>query len=127
MASSGMLHCVALVRTDVLDELSFSFMRVTRIGELGTTLAVSSNRRTANVPSSPILVTLMKEMLSSSETSVLKRATWHNIPEHAILNDTKCQHFVRSSYCFGFYAPYSTHPAKQSSYVQDGPCFAIPL
>jgi hypothetical protein len=69
---------VALVRTDVSEELSASIIRVTRIGELGTTLAVTSNRRTlrrntkllvtANVPSSPILFTLMKEALSSSET-----------------------------------------------------------
>jgi hypothetical protein len=36
MVSSGMLHHVALVRTDVSDELSASFIEVTRIGELGT-------------------------------------------------------------------------------------------
>jgi hypothetical protein len=45
MPSSGMLHHVVLVRTDVSEERS-SIIRVTRIGELGTTLAVSSNRRT---------------------------------------------------------------------------------
>jgi hypothetical protein len=39
-----MLCRVALVRTDVSEELSASFIRVTRIGELGT-LAVTSNRR----------------------------------------------------------------------------------
>jgi hypothetical protein len=43
MASSGR---VALVRTDVSEELSASFIRVTKIGELGTTLAITSNRRT---------------------------------------------------------------------------------
>jgi hypothetical protein len=46
MAPSGMLRRVALVRTDVSEELSASFIRVTRVGELGTTLAVTSNRRT---------------------------------------------------------------------------------
>jgi hypothetical protein len=45
MVSSRMLRRVALVRTDVSEELSASFIRVTRIGELGTTLALASNRR----------------------------------------------------------------------------------
>jgi hypothetical protein len=45
MASSGVLRRVALVRTDILEELSTFFIRLTRIGELGTMLAVTSNRR----------------------------------------------------------------------------------
>jgi hypothetical protein len=88
MASSGILRRVALVRTDVSEELSASIIRLTRIGELGT-LAVTSYRRTLRrllVPSSPILVTLMKEVLGSSETSVLTRATRRNISEYAILD-----------------------------------------
>jgi hypothetical protein len=44
MVSSGMLRHAPLVRTDVLEEPSASFIRVTRIGELGTMLAVTSNR-----------------------------------------------------------------------------------
>jgi hypothetical protein len=101
MPSSGIFRRVALVRTDVSEELSDSPIRVTRIGELGTALAAKkyqvtdlvflhSLRRllvTASVvPSSQVLVTLMREELCSSETSVLTRATRRNIPEDDILH-----------------------------------------
>jgi hypothetical protein len=79
MVSSGLLRRVALVRTVVSEEPGASFIKVTKIGKLGTTLSVTV------VPSSPTLVCLMKEALSSSETSVLTRATRRNIPEDVIL------------------------------------------
>jgi hypothetical protein len=91
-----MLRRVALVRTDVWEELSASFIRVTRIGELGTTPAVTSNRRklrrntSRSISSSPILVTLMKGALRSSDTSVLTRTTRRNIPEDSILRAAYC-------------------------------------
>jgi hypothetical protein len=91
-----MLRRVGLERTDVSEELGVSTIRVTRIGELGTTLAATIIRRTprrstvtANVvPSSPILVTLMMDALSSSKTSVLTRVTRRNMPEDGILEHT---------------------------------------
>jgi hypothetical protein len=43
-----MLSRVALVRTDVSEEPDAS-IRVTRIGELGTTQAATSNRRTLRI------------------------------------------------------------------------------
>jgi hypothetical protein len=97
MVSSGMLRRAALVRTDVSEEPSATFIRVTRIGELGTTLAATSQvflrsvRRllvaASVVPSSPIFVTQMKEALGSSKTLVLTRGAWCNIQEDTILQD----------------------------------------
>jgi hypothetical protein len=46
MESSGILRHVALVRTDASEELSASFIMATRIGELGTRVPVTRNRRT---------------------------------------------------------------------------------
>jgi hypothetical protein len=46
MESSGVLRRVALVVKDVSEKLRASFIRMTWIGELGTTLAVTSTRRT---------------------------------------------------------------------------------
>jgi hypothetical protein len=51
MASSRMLRRVALVRTEVSEEFSASFIRVTRIGEIGTTLLVGISSQRASVAS----------------------------------------------------------------------------
>jgi hypothetical protein len=55
-----MLCNVALVGTDVSEELSASFIRVKRIGELGTTLAVTSSRRTLRLLQEPHGITSQK-------------------------------------------------------------------
>jgi hypothetical protein len=49
MLFSGMLRHVVLVIADSSEERIASIISVTRIGELGTTLAVTSNRCTLRV------------------------------------------------------------------------------
>jgi hypothetical protein len=65
-----MLRRVALVITEVSEDRSTSIISVTRIGELGKTLVVTSNQRT----------------LRRNTESVLTRVTRRNIPEDAILH-----------------------------------------
>jgi hypothetical protein len=62
-----MLCHVALVRTDVSEELRASMIRVTTIGELGTTLVITSNNADVS-PSWLILFTLVMEAIYYSET-----------------------------------------------------------
>jgi hypothetical protein len=90
MASSGMLRGVALVTTDVSEELSASIS----VCRLLVTAGV--------VPSSPILVTLMKEALSPCETSILRRVTLRNIPEDSILRSYRHENlksYISLIYC----------------------------
>jgi hypothetical protein len=94
-----MLLCVALVKNDVSEERIASIIWVTKVDELGTMLAVTSNKArvflrsgprllvTANiVPRSPIIVTLTMKAICSFEMSVLTRTTLRNIPEDGILH-----------------------------------------
>jgi hypothetical protein len=86
--SSGMWRNVSAVNANVSEERIASIIRV-KISELGTTLAIPSNwfqlLGIANaVPSSPTVDTLMMEVTSLSETSILTRTTQSNIPEHCI-------------------------------------------
>jgi hypothetical protein len=123
MVSSGMIRRVALVRTDVLEELSASFTRVPRLYELGTTLAVTSNLRSARrllitasvVPGSPTLVTLMKEALSSSKTLVLMTATRRNIPENTILHSPRREN-LKSYLAHSYFVYLMNKPRPESRY-----------
>jgi hypothetical protein len=81
MPSSGMSRRVALVRTEVSEERGASIIRVAWIGELRTTLELTSNRRRCE----EILI------LSSCETSVLTKATRRNIPEDNILHSHRSE------------------------------------
>jgi hypothetical protein len=97
-----MLRRVALVRTDVSEEPGASFIRVTKIGELGTTQPATRLRSVRRllvtvsiVLSSPGVVILKKEALSSSGTSVPTEATRRNIPEDDILH-SHCREILKS-------------------------------
>jgi hypothetical protein len=75
-----MLRRVALVGTDVSEERSASIIRVRVSASYVLPLIVTANF----VPSSPILVILMMEVIHSSVMSVLTRATHNAIPDDDI-------------------------------------------
>jgi hypothetical protein len=85
-----MLHHVALARTDVSEERIASINRVTIKGHIVFLRSVLLLIVAANVPSSPILVTLMMKATLSSETSVLTRAIRRHIPEKGVLQEEFC-------------------------------------
>jgi hypothetical protein len=68
-----MLRRVALVRTDVSEEPSASIIRVARIGELATTLAVTSNRRVHASVAQFYVVVVLWNPLSEAELII-----WYN-------------------------------------------------
>jgi hypothetical protein len=74
---------VALVRTDVSKKRISSISSVERMSELATTGLLDT---AYVVPSSLIISTPMIEKISSSETSVLTKPTWHHIQEDVILH-----------------------------------------
>jgi hypothetical protein len=82
---------VALVRTDVSEEIITSVIKLKRISELGSMLVVTSYSVlqlsvTINVvPNQWIVFTLMTEATHYSETSVLTKSTRRYIPEDGIL------------------------------------------
>jgi hypothetical protein len=88
-----MLRRVAVVRVDVSEECSASIIRVTRIGELGTTLAVTSNR------------------------SVLTRTIRRNIPEYDILYSHSCENL--KSYLIVYFISFIMFPMHNLVVIVD--------
>jgi hypothetical protein len=110
VTESGLVGCEAawLLRTEVSKERIASIVRVTRIGELGTTLAVTITegstlrRNTKVLPSELIFFALMMEAVRFSETSILTWAIRLYIPVDGILHSHR-RHNIKSYFLTLFY------------------------
>jgi hypothetical protein len=110
MPSSGMLCHVTLVRTDVLEERSTSIIKVTGIGELGTTLAVTSNRSTLrrNELGTMLAVTsnrhMLRRLLVTAKVVPSSQVRWrrYDPPKHQFLEEPPCVTSQKTLFFFSF-------------------------
>jgi hypothetical protein len=99
-------------KNDVSKERIASIIRVTRIGELGTTIAVTTMLQllvTANVLSLSIIFSLMMEAIRSYETSVLTRAMPRNIPSFTAIYQGQ----LREAFCIRIFTSPRFHSQQR--------------
>jgi hypothetical protein len=86
MPYPGTLRRVALVRTEASEERIAYIMRVTRIGEVGTTLAVTSNWSTlrASLQVCPINNSFHVILLLSCLQNVQRNVMWHALGRYPV-------------------------------------------
>jgi hypothetical protein len=92
-----MLRRVVLVRTDVSAELSTSFIRMTRIGELGTTLAVTSSRRTLRRNTKSLGFRSVRRLLVTASVVPSSQTHCEEIPSYLVFLGSVRQRVVTAS------------------------------
>jgi hypothetical protein len=102
-------YAVWLVGTDVSEECIASIIWMTRIEDLRTALGITSNRITLRRNS------MMMEAITSSETSVLAKASRHTIPEDGILHGNQTSDFMKAVNCLSLLPNNNRSSYRQSA------------